>query len=98
MKRILVTGAGGQLGRSIADIACEYSSTEFLFTNKTELDITNQDEVLKAFREFKPHYCINCAAYTKVDQAERTPKPAYAVNVQGVEHLVRACDEMKTTS
>lgn len=96
MKRILVTGAGGQLGKTIWDVAHEYPNLEFLFLDKENLDITQADEILKRFREFRPDYCINCAAYTNVEQAEQTPEPAYAVNVLGVENLVRACRETDT--
>jgi dTDP-4-dehydrorhamnose reductase len=96
MKRVLVTGAGGQLGKSIQDLAPEYESMEFFFMEKTELDITNRDKVMEKFRQVQPDYSINCAAYTEVDQAEKTPQPAYAVNVKGVENLVRACDETGT--
>ncbi|MFZ9004639.1 MAG: dTDP-4-dehydrorhamnose reductase [Robiginitalea sp.] len=96
MKRVLVTGAGGQLGKSIQDLAPEYESMEFFFMEKTELDITNRDKVMEKFRQVQPDYCINCAAYTEVDQAEKTPQPAYAVNVKGVENLVHACAETGT--
>lgn len=96
MKRVLVTGAGGQLGKSIRDLAPEYPSLAFLFLDKSGMDITREEEVMKTFEEFQPDYCINCAAYTQVDQAERTPQPAYAVNVSGVENLVQACNKTQT--
>jgi dTDP-4-dehydrorhamnose reductase len=48
------------------------------------------------FESFRPDYCINCAAYTKVDQAELTPEPAFAINVTGVENLAKACLEFNT--
>ena len=96
MKRVLVTGAGGQLGRSLQEITPHYDQLEFLFLDRAELDITDPDEVQKKFTKFRPHYCINCAAYTKVDQAERTPEPAFEVNVHGVENLARACTETGT--
>ena len=97
MKRILVTGAGGQLGKSLQDIARQYDQLEFLFQDKSKLDITNQDQVLEVFRQTQPDYCINCAAYTKVDQAEKTPEPAFEINVKGVENLAKASQENETT-
>lgn len=97
MKRVLVTGAGGQLGKSIQELTDEFPTLEFFFMDKTELDITNQDQVLEGFRQIGPDFCVNCAAYTQVDQAERTPEPAYAVNVIGVENLVKACQDQGTT-
>ena len=97
MKRVLVTGAGGQLGRSLQEITPHYDQLEFLFLEKAELDITDQGAVRKTFRDFSPDYCVNCAAYTHVDQAEQTPEPAYAINVKGVENLTRVCQETDTT-
>jgi dTDP-4-dehydrorhamnose reductase len=61
------------------------------------LDITRNDEISAWFLNYKPHYCINCAAYTKVDQAEKNPGDAHKINVQGVENLVSACRENATT-
>ena len=96
MNRILVTGAGGQLGKSIQDLAPEYPGLDFLFVDKVDTDITRADLVLEKFREYRPDYCINCAAYTNVEQAEKTPEPAYAVNVKGVENLAHSCKEIQT--
>lgn len=97
MKRILVTGSNGQLGKTIQNLAPEYRELDFYFTDKATLDITQSEEVSRMFQELKPDYCINCAAYTQVDQAERTPEPAFAVNVLGVENLVNACVPHNTT-
>jgi dTDP-4-dehydrorhamnose reductase len=88
--KVLVTGADGQLGRSIQEIAEDYKGLKFRFTDRTDLDISVPGHVLKFFKEFRPKYCINCAAYTQVDQAEKTPDAAYAVNVEGVKNLVKA--------
>lgn len=90
MKRVLVTGASGQLGKSICDWEDQFQDLEFRFVDRAEMDITNKEEVDRVFSDFRPHYCVNCAAYTKVDQAELTPDPAYAVNVEGVKNLVQA--------
>ena len=97
MKRILVTGANGQLGRSLQEIATRHQKFEFLFLDKSKMDITRPEQILRRFQEFGPEYCINCAAYTAVDQAEKTPERAYAVNAGGVENLIKACLEQQTT-
>lgn len=97
MKRVLVTGANGQLGKSIQDWAPQFPELQFRFVDRAEMDITNLHQVGEYFSNFKPNYCINCAAYTKVDQAELTPEPAYAVNVEGVKNLVAACEENDVT-
>lgn len=97
MKRVLVTGANGQLGQSILSISGAYPNLEFVFAKRKDLDITKESNVISCFRELKPDYCINCAAYTQVDQAEKTPELAYEINVQGVENLVRACRVFDST-
>ena len=97
MKRVLVTGATGQLGKSIQDWAADFPTLRFRFEDRAGMDITNGSQVKAVFTEYKPEICINCAAYTKVDQAELTPEPAYAVNVEGVKNLVAACIENDVT-
>ncbi|GAA4891462.1 dTDP-4-dehydrorhamnose reductase [Flaviramulus aquimarinus] len=93
-KKILVTGADGQLGKTIKEL---YSNNnlelDFIFVGKTELDITNQNKVDTYFHNNKFDYCINCAAYTNVEQAEKTPKVAYKINAEGVMNLAHKCLE-----
>lgn len=96
MKRVLVTGSSGQLGMTLQELAPDYPELEFYFRDKSALDITLNQEVMNTFAEIQPDICINCAAYTKVDHAEKAPKLAYAVNVEGVGNLVSACKELDT--
>ena len=96
-KRVLVTGASGQLGKSLRDLEGDFPELEFEFLNRTELDITRKDVVEQSFVKYNPDYCINCAAFTQVDLAEKNPEGAYAVNVKGVQHLVDACKKSDTT-
>ncbi|CAG2534657.1 dTDP-4-dehydrorhamnose reductase [Maribacter dokdonensis] len=91
MKKVLVTGAFGQLGLSIQDIHLQFSNLKFYFFNSKQLDITQKQNVNDVFSQVKFNYCINCAAYTNVEQAEKTPKIAYEVNSAGVENLAIAC-------
>ncbi|WP_340201022.1 dTDP-4-dehydrorhamnose reductase [Ascidiimonas sp. W6] len=90
-KQILVTGSDGQLGKSLQDIASDFSSYDFIFTTKKELDITDKDEVTSFLRGHKIAYCINCAAYTKVDQAEQEPEKALEINAEAVNNLAQLC-------
>jgi dTDP-4-dehydrorhamnose reductase len=91
MKRVLVTGANGQLGKSIRKIAQDYQEMKFIFTDVAELDITNNEEVNTFFKSNKIDYCINCAAYTAVDKAEEEADKAYLLNAIAVKNLAEAC-------
>lgn len=91
MKRILVTGADGQLGKSIQQISITYPTLKFIFKNSKELDITAFKSVHSIFKEGKFDFCINCAAYTNVEQAEKTPAPAYLINSEAVKNLAITC-------
>lgn len=93
MKRILVTGSGGQLGQSIHELSSEFSNLEFVFKPSRELDITNGNLVHQVVEGGQFDYCINCAAYTDVEQAEKTPEIAFQVNAEGVKHLAIACQK-----
>lgn len=95
-RTILVTGANGQLGLTIQELYAGHSSFDFIFTSKSELDITNKREIKIFFQKNKFDYCINCAAYTNVEQAEKTPKMAYRINADAVKILAEACKEANT--
>lgn len=98
MKKILVTGCNGQLGRAIRK---EYaaSDVEFINTDVVEgegvvsLDITDVDAVLKLVRAEKPDVIINCAAHTNVDKCEEQWEIAYKINAIGPRNLSIAATE-----
>lgn len=89
--KVLVTGASGQLGKCIQKVAVNYQNIWFDFRDKSNLDITDAAQVREVFQKGDFDYCINAAAYTNVDEAERNPEPAYAVNAEGVKILANAC-------
>lgn len=91
MKRILVTGSNGQLGMCIQKIAELHPTLEFTFMNIQELDITNMENMNQIFETSNFDYCINCAAYTNVEQAEKTPERAFEVNAEGAKNLALSC-------
>ena len=93
MKRILVTGANGQLGKSIAELAKEYQHFDYLFTTRNELDITNEQAVDTFFKQNTIDFVVNCAAYTAVDQAEDEQENAQLVNEIATKFLAKACNE-----
>jgi dTDP-4-dehydrorhamnose reductase len=95
-KKLLVTGSNGQLGSEIKALAQKYPTFDFVFTNSKILDITNASTVTNFFKENKFDYCINCAAYTQVDKAEKEQEHAFAVNVVGVKNLIENCKKNNT--
>ncbi len=97
MKKILVTGANGQLGRCIKDAAADFPELEFVFVSKEELDIENL-ELLKDFISKNSFtHCINTAAYTNVEKAESEQEKAFAINAEAVKNLATVCKENNVT-
>jgi len=84
MKKILVTGANGQLGKELRDIASNFPEFEFLFLSREDLPIHHYELVRNTFDGFKPDYCVNCAAYTAVDKAEQEIELANIINAESV--------------
>ena len=87
----MVTGSGGQLGKTIKEFAPLVKNASFDFKDLSHLDITDDEAINNLFQKESYDYCINCAAYTNVEQAEKTPEPAYMVNAEGVKNLAMAC-------
>lgn len=88
---ILVTGAGGQLARSIAAVIEPHPLYAFEFVTKEKLSIVDAEGVRNYFSDKQPAFCINCAAYTAVDKAESATEEAFHINADGVEVLARTC-------
>ncbi|MCB0381864.1 MAG: dTDP-4-dehydrorhamnose reductase [Psychroserpens sp.] len=96
MTKVLVTGGDGQLGTCLKAFKDKYNNIEFLFTNRLELDITQEEEVSNFFNLNKFDWCVNCAAYTAVDAAESDTDNANKINVFGAKNLAEACQKHKT--
>ena len=94
--RILVTGAGGQLGLSIRK-AAEGATDSYIFTDVAELDITDSDAVMHVVKECAVEAIVNCAAYTNVDKAESDEAMAELINATAVGNLARAMKEVGGT-
>ena len=87
--RILITGAGGQLGRDCAGrLAADH---RLKACTSGELDITDGDRVDAVFTEYSPEVVINCAAYTAVDRCEEDRQRCLCVNAGGPEILAKRC-------
>ncbi|MBU2710861.1 dTDP-4-dehydrorhamnose reductase [Zooshikella harenae] len=90
-KKILLTGADGQLGQSILRESSKFPSFTFIPTDQHNLDITNPQEVNSELDKIKPDYIINTAAYTNVDSAESDYDTALAINSTAVHNLAVEC-------
>ncbi|KQB41554.1 dTDP-4-dehydrorhamnose reductase [Flavobacterium aquidurense] len=89
MKRILVTGANGQLGSELAVLASDYSEYEWIFADRTIITLDNLEVLQDQLEEIKPNIIFNCGAYTAVDKAETEKELAFAVNHLAVELIAK---------
>jgi dTDP-4-dehydrorhamnose reductase len=87
--RVLVTGAGGQLGAALRAL---YPNGTFL--TRSELDVTDDDAVVAAVEDHRPEVIVHTAAWTRVDEAESRSVEARAVNVGGTTAVVRAASKV----
>jgi dTDP-4-dehydrorhamnose reductase len=94
-KKVLVTGANGQLGKCLHDAVnhSNLSGYQFLFLDKSQLDISKKELVETFFFANQIDYCVNCAAYTNVDLAETEVEQAFKINADGVKFLAEECAE-----
>lgn len=88
--KILVTGANGQLGKSIRKTFAHDPNLEVVYTDVEELDITDREEVDHFIRENRFDFIVNCAAYTAVDKAEKDDLKAAAINTVAVGNIAQA--------
>lgn len=99
MKKIIVTGCNGQLGRAVNIELGNQGEYELVNTDVAEgdgihpLDITSVDAVTAFAREVKPYAIINCAAYTAVDAQEKDVDLSYKINAIGPRNLAIAATE-----
>lgn len=98
MENILVIGGGGQLGQCLQEVVKSSAQTyNYVFLTEQDLDITNLEHTRQVFGQYQPAYCINCAAYTAVDQAEEDQALAYEINEHAVKRIAETCAQHKTT-
>ena len=86
--RLLLLGAGGQLGQQIAMAAVDI---DVVGRARAETDIANAEAVAAALDQAQPHIVVNAAAYTKVDKAESEKDEAFRVNASGAGVVASAC-------
>ncbi|MGO4878398.1 dTDP-4-dehydrorhamnose reductase [Pedobacter psychrotolerans] len=97
MDKIVVIGAGGQLGQCLKTVASRRGITEIVFPSETDANILNLEGLQNLLAKAQPAFVINCAAYTAVDKAEDEVELAKAVNETGAANLAIACADAGAT-
>jgi dTDP-4-dehydrorhamnose reductase len=92
MPKVLITGAGGQVGRILLESApANWNAVGF---TRKDLDIGNQSAVVATIHSQRPDLILNAGAYTAVDKAESEPEAAERINSAGPRHLALAAREV----
>lgn len=86
--RVVVTGAGGQLGRDLVDA---FDDHEVVALARDDLDVTDEAAVTAAVRDHEPDLVVHAAAWTDVDGCQTDPDRAHRVNALGSWWVARAC-------
>ena len=92
MKKLLITGCNGQLGRAL-NREYEGEQVQIINTDVPELDVTDQNAVMRLVREQKPDVIMNCGAMTAVDLCETEYDKAFRINALGARNLSIAAQE-----
>jgi dTDP-4-dehydrorhamnose reductase len=109
-QQILLLGKNGMFGQAIYDLVSlsnqvmvtkktltwsdKLTRSNLIAWDRKELDITQQDQVIKKISELKPDIIINATGYTDVDGAEKESKLAFAVNADGVKYIAQVCSQI----
>lgn len=93
--KILVNGAGGQLGQDV--MRQLHSEHDVVGFTRNEWDVTDIEATKSIIERERPQVVIHCAAFTKVDQAEVEPTAAFRVNTDGARSVAAACGNSNVT-
>lgn len=88
--KFLVTGVNGQLGHDIVLELKKRGYKDIIGFDKSDMDLTKEEEVYKKINNVKPDVVFHCAAWTAVDNAEDNPEMCRMVNVDGTRYLSEA--------
>ena len=90
-KKILVTGADGQVGKCLAGVSVNYPGAECYFFGRNEFPVDDAAVMRKVIGDVSPAVVINTAAYTAVDKAETDARNAFLINGEAVGNLAAIC-------
>ena len=93
--KVLITGSNGMLAQEVKKQLKD--GNELICTDVKQLDITNEEQVMKFITDLKPEYIINCAAFTAVDKAEEAGEIVEKINANGPENLAKAASAIDAT-
>jgi dTDP-4-dehydrorhamnose reductase len=92
MHKILITGANGQLGWELGQLAATYPAFEFVLVDRSQLDLSFPETFEKIIQTIAPDCIVNTAAYTSVDKSEK--ELSYTVNATAVQALASICKNL----
>ncbi|WP_339921719.1 dTDP-4-dehydrorhamnose reductase [uncultured Flavobacterium sp.] len=93
MKKILVTGATGQLGSELKVLSENYWQYEWVFADRTQISLDHLSKLKIQLELIRPNFILNCGAYTAVDKAESEPELADIVNHQAVKIIAQYAND-----
>lgn len=91
---ILVTGASGQLGSELKAVSPLHPMFEWVFADRSVVDVTDSENVARYILALNPTYIFNCAAYTNVEKAEEDSAGCNLGNVAAPEFLAKAAEKI----
>jgi len=94
MHKILITGANGQLGWELGQLAAAYPAFEFVLVDRSQLDLSFPETFEKIIQTIAPDCIVNTAAYTAVDKSETEKELSYTVNATAVQALASICKNL----
>ena len=90
-KKIIVTGALGQLGSELKKLSSSYTSYKYVFVDREDFDLSSDTQIIEYLSKHNPDYIVHCAAYTAVDKAESEIELANAINNLAVKTIAQWC-------
>jgi dTDP-4-dehydrorhamnose reductase len=96
MTKVIVFGSNGQVGSELKEMASSFPMLQTIFIDRQTISIEDYENLHSFLINEKPDFVINCAAYTKVDLAEKEVTNAMKINGYAVGHLAKTCQSINT--